>query len=340
MKARRRIESASGSRRTLEAFGVLLIFALTAAAFPGEASAQGDRYALIVQGASGEEQYAVLHKRWVDTLVTLFRDRFKYDAAHLIVLTEQPGPGQERATAEGVRAAIGRLTKTMGAADQLVVILIGHGSAQGSDAKFNLLGPDLSIEDWASLLKPVPGRLAVVDTTSASFPYLAGLAAPGRVVITATSTAAQRYHTVFPEGFVQALTSESADLDKNSRISLLEAFTYAARIVKQHYEQNGTMATELAVLDDDGDGKGRAASASGPDGSIAALTYLDAVTIPTVADPEVHQLLVRQRALTEQVDELRRRRTTMAAEAYDKELERLLTELATVSREVRRRTGN
>jgi hypothetical protein len=305
----------------------------------GEAWGQGARFALVVQGASGEEQYAAQHTRWVETLVRMFRDRFKYDTEHLVVLTEQPGAPQTRATAEGVRASLGRLAKAMTAADQLVVILIGHGSGQGGDAKFNLVGPDLTIEEWAGLFKAIPGRLAVVDTTSASFPYLAGLAAPGRVVITATSTLSQRFHTVFPEGFVQALASEAADLDKNSRVSLLEAFTYAARVVKQHYEQSGTMATEVAALDDDGDGKGRTATATGPDGSIAALTYLDAVAVPTSQDPEVQKLLVRQQALTEQIDELRRRRTTMPSDEFDKELEKLLTELASVSREVRKRTG-
>jgi hypothetical protein len=99
------------------------------------------------------------------------------------------------------------------------------------------------------------------------------------------------------------------------------------------------MATETALIEDDGDGKGRLATATGPDGSIAALTYLDSVALPTASDPEVQKLLVRQQQLTEQVDDLRRRRTTMPAEEFDKELERLLTELATVSREVRQKTG-
>jgi len=302
------------------------------------ASAQGARFVLIVQGASGEEQYAVQHKKWVDALVSVFRDKYKYDATHLIVLTEQ-APAPERATAAGVKAALKKLETAMTAADQLVVILIGHGSAQGSDVKFNLVGPDLGVTEWAALLKPIPGRLAVVDTTSASAPYLEGLAAPGRVIITATSTAAQRYHTVFPEGFVQAFTSAEADQDKNARISLLEAFTFASRVVKEHYDQSGTMATETALIDDDGDGKGRLATATGPDGSVAALTYLDSVVLPTASDPEVQKLLVRQQQLTEQVDDLRRRRSTMPAEEFDKELERLLTELATVSREVRQKTG-
>lgn len=317
---------------------------LLAAAFflcwkPTLAEAQGARFALLIQGVSGEDQYAVLHRRWLDSLAGVFRDRFKYDVAHLIVLAEQPAAGQRPASAASVRAALDQLGKAMTAADQLVIILIGHGSGDGPAAKFNLVGPDLSVADWAALLKPLPGRLAVVDTTSASFPYLAGLSAPGRVVITATNSFAQRYHTIFPDGLVQAFSNEAADLDKNGRISLQEAFVYASRFVKQQHEQNGTMATEVAVLDDTGDGTGQDAASKGKDGAVAELTYLDAVRLPTSSDPETQRLLVRQQDLTEQMDDLRRRRATISAEEYDRTFEKLALDLAEVSREVRKRTG-
>ena len=308
-------------------------------AWPAPAAAQGARYAVIVQGASGEDQYAVQHRRWLDALVTTLRERFRYDASHLIVLAEKPAAGEERATAESVRAVMSKLAKTMAPADQLAVILIGHGSGQGSDLKFNLIGPDLSVEEWAALVKPLPGRLAIINTSSASFPFIEGLAAPGRVIIAATSTPSQRFHTVFPESFIDALGNPAADVDKNARVSLLEAFTYAARLVAQHYERAGTMATELAAFDDDGDGKARTATATGPDGSVAALTYLDVATVATSTDPEVQKLLTRQQALTEEVDDLRRRQAQMPAAEFDRELERLLTELATVSRDIRQRTG-
>ncbi len=185
----------------------------------------------------------------------------------------------------------------------------------------------------------MPGRVAVVNTASASFPFISALAGPGRVIITATNTPAQRYHTVFPEGFVEALSSDAADVDKNSRISLLEAFTYANRLVAEHYERAGTMATETAAIDDDGDGKPRTGPATGPDGNVAALTYLDGVVVATSANPEVQKLLVRQQALTEQVDDLRRRQGSMPAAQYESELEKLLTELAVVSRDIRLRSS-
>ena len=306
---------------------------------PSVASAQGARYAMLVQGASGEDQYAVQHRGWVDALVKVFRDRFKYDASHLLVLTEKPGAGEERADAATVRAALARLSKSMTASDQLVIVLIGHGSGPGSDLKFNLMGPDLSVEEWATALTSVPGRIAVVNTASASFPFIAALAGPGRVIITATNTTSQRYHTVFPEGFVEALSSDAADVDKNSRISLLEAFTYATRLVAQHYERAGTMATETGAIDDDGDGKPRTGPATGPDGNVAALTYLDSAVAATSTDPEMQKLLVRQQTLTEHVDDLRRRQGSMPAAQYESELEKLLTELAVVSRDIRLRSS-
>ena len=187
----------------------------------------------------------------------------------------------------------------------------------------------------ATALTSVPGRIAVVNTASASFPFIGALAGPGRVIITATNTTSQRYHTVFPQGFVEALSSDAADVDKNSRISLLEAFTYATRLVAQHYERAGTMATETGAIDDDGDGKPRTGPATGPDGNVAALTYLDSAVAATSTDPEMQKLLVRQQTLTEQVDDLRRRQGSMPAAQFESELEKLLTELAVVSRDIR-----
>jgi hypothetical protein len=312
---------------------------LAAGARPAAAQA-GARYALVIQGAAGDEQYGELHRGWLNTLVGLMRDRFKYDAAHLTVLADQAQAGEQRSTAENVRAALGAMATAMTPADQLIVVLIGHGGGDGADAKFNLVGADLNVAQWKALLDPIKGRVAVVDTTSASFAYLAGLTAPGRVVITATSTYSQKYHTMFPDYFIKALTTSTADLDKDGRISLLEAFTFASGGVKQYYEQKGTMATETAVIDDDGDGKGRDAAATGPDGAIAAVTYFEAPNVPTSTNPEIQRLLARQRELTEQMDDLRRRRGFMTQQDFDAQFEKLALELAEVSAEVRKRTAN
>jgi hypothetical protein len=307
---------------------------------PARAAADNDRFALIVSGASGGPEYATTFRGWVDTLTKTLRDTFQYAPDHVVVLTETPRAGESKATADGVRQAIAALKPRLTPTDQLVVILIGHGSDSAAGAKFNLVGRDLTVKEWGDLLATVPGHLAVVDTTSASFPFLAGLSGHDRVIITATNSVAQRYATVFPDAFVQALSSPDADLDKNGRVSLLEAFTAASRTVAQHYEQRGILATEVALLDDNGDGQGTVAGTeNAADGNVAAVTYLQGAVVETSTDPEIQRLLTRQRELTDQIDALRRRRGEMAADEYSRTLEGLLTELATVSHDLRERQG-
>ena len=319
---------------------VLLAFLAAFALSAESALAEGNRFVVIVQGASGDPQYATMHRGWVDSLSAVMRDRLKVDAANIFLLTEQPKNERElRGTAESVRTVFARLAKETKADDLVFVMLIGHGSGDAAAAKFNLVGPDLAGEEWSALLKPIAARIAFVDSTSSSFPFVAALSGPNRVVITATGSYAQRYHTVFPDAFIKALMSPEADADKNGRISMLEAFTQASRIVALHYEQSGHMSTETPTIEDTGDGKGRSAVATGDDGAIAALTYLDVVAAPTAADPEVRALLVRQQTLTEQIDELRRRRSTLSAADFDREFEKLIIDLALVSRDVRKRTG-
>lgn len=307
---------------------------------PSAASAEGARYAVIVQGASGDTEYAALHRSWVDALAKVLRERFGIEAAHLILLTEQPRDNEVRGTAESVRATFARLAKETKADDLVFIMLIGHGGGEAASAKFNLVGPDLTVEEWSAILQPIPARLAIVDSTGSSFPFLAGLSGKNRVVITATNSFAQRFDTVFPDAFIRALVAPEADADKNGRISLLEAFNYASRLVALHYEQDGHLSTEHAVFNDTGDGKAHDATSAGGDaGVVAGLTYLDTVAVPKAADPEVQQLLIRQQALVEQVDELRRRRPSMSADDFDREFEKLIVDLALVSRDVRRRAG-
>ena len=141
--------------------------------------------------------------------------------------------------------------------DLLIVLLVGHGTSDGEAAKFNLVGPDMDSSEWASLLQPLPGQVAIVNTTAGSFPFIERLSGPRRIVISATDSAAQRFDTVFPEYFIRAFRDESADLDKNGRVSVWEAFASASAAVKRHYQQRGQLSTERALLDDNGDGVGQ-----------------------------------------------------------------------------------
>jgi cellulose synthase operon protein C len=311
----------------------------TPAAPSTTAPAAFSRYAVVVEGVSGDETYAKLHREWLDGMVGVLKNKLGFEASHVFVLAETPGAGEEKSTAEIVKSVLARLAKTVKSGDLVFIMLIGHGTGDGADVKFNLVGPDLSAEEWNALLTPIPGRLVFVDATSASSPFIKALAGPGRVIVTATRSVAERFHTVFAEGFIQAFSTDAADLDKDGRISIWEAFAYASRQANAHYDQAGHMVTEHALIEDTGTGTGRDASAAGPSGSLAALTYLDTVATPASASPALQPLYDRQRALTEQVDELRRRRSTMAPADFDRAFEPLIVDLSTVSHDIRRRTG-
>ncbi len=313
------------------------VAALVPPLVPRPASAQA-RYAVVVSGASGGPAYAMRFAAWRAALVDKLVRVFGVPRPHVFVLAEAPGPGEGPATREQVRQVFGRLERTLGADDLLLVVLFGHGTYDGADAKFNLVGPDLTAREWADLVARLAGRLVFVNTTGASAPFLAALAGPRRVVITATDSPAQRFSTIFPEHFVQALDDPSADLDKNGRVSLWEAFVLASGRVRRAYEARGQLATERALLDDTGDGVGKEAGAPGPDGPLAARLYLDARPAPPAADPALLELLRRRAEIEAEVEELKTRKPLMLESDYQREFERLMIELARVSREIRRRT--
>ena len=113
------------------------------------------RFALIVEGAPGDQPHADLQRRLVASLTARFRDEFKLDAEHLVLLTSTPVAGEGKATAVDVRAAVAKLAPQVKPLDVFFVLLVGHGSFDGVDAKFNLVGPDLTATEWSLLLKPV-----------------------------------------------------------------------------------------------------------------------------------------------------------------------------------------
>ena len=296
------------------------------------------RWAVIVSGASGGEKYAEQMKTWRADLQSALVDRYGFKADNVRQLVDETIKGGETANAANVRKVFSEI-KGKGAKDDFVlVVLLGHGTYDGDIAKFNLVGPDLTEKDWTDLLAGISGRLAVVNTTEASFPFLASLTAKGRIVITATDSAAQKYATVFPEYFVKSMKEASSDLDKNGRTSIFEVFAAASAAVKQHYEQRGQLATERALLDDNGDGKGREASAEGPDGGFARIAYLDAENPAEAANPELAALVKRRRTLEAEAEELKLKKGEMPEAEWNAQFEKLMVDLAMVSAEIRKRS--
>ena len=295
-----------------------------------------EHYALVVTGASGGPQYAQKYDNWRTSFVTTLVSTFGYPADRVIVLGEDAEAGVRKSTRENVRAALASLQRRATKNDVVLIMLMGHGTVLDDDgAKFNLVGPDLTADEWVDLVKPIAGRLIFINTTSGSFPFLRKLSGPGRIVLTATDAAAQQFETVFPEFFTKAFDEPGADLDKNKRVSIWEAFTYASARVHDWFDVLGQLATERPLLDDTGDGVGGEADNAGRDGAIAQLTYLaPEVVIPT-GNPELAGLVKRRAELEAAVDELRLSKPTLTPEQYELQLEKLLLELAQIERQIR-----
>jgi hypothetical protein len=295
---------------------------------------------LIVSGAAGSEEYAERQRTWRQALVEHLTTRLQVPASRIVVLAESPDNGYQTATAVNVRQAVATIRSSQGSDDTLLVVLFGHGTFDGVDAKFNLVGPDLTAHEWRETLAGMPGRLVFVQTASASFPFMAALAGPNRVVMTATDSPQQKYDTVFGEYFVEAFKpgAGDADLDTDGRISMWEAFAYAADAAKRYYQQRGQLAVERALLDDSGDGVGRDVARQGDDGLLASRLFLDPDPATATGDPSVTLLIGRRNTLETELDELRRKKGFMPEGDYGRELERVIVEIARVSRDIRRRT--
>lgn len=285
----------------------LLLAALVLLAAP----ARAELYYLIVGGIGGDPDYA---------------ERFADDAAAMAAAAERTIGGRETvtvlsgdaATREAVREALAGLAESTEAADRLAVVLIGHGSYDGHEYKFNLPGEDITGTELAELLDAVQAQSQViVNATSASGAVLEPWSADGRAVITATRSGAERNATRFARHWAAALSSDDADLNKNGSISAQEAFDFASRLVAESFEAEGILATEHPEL------RGDAAGAF----EVARLSARVAAT------PEAEALNDRLAALEEEVAALRLRRDELGDD-YLPQLQALLVELAEVQEQI------
>lgn len=301
-------------------------------------AAAENRWAVIISGASGGDKYAEQMTAWRNDLRTALVNRYQFKPEFVKLLVDESAAVGDKSTADNVRKLFAEIKKTATKDDFVFIVLFGHGTYDGDVAKFNLVGPDLTAKDWSDMLGGVQGHMVLVNTTEASFPFLETLTSKGRVVITATDSAAQKYATVFPEYFVKAMQEASTDLDKNGRTSVYEVFQAASAAVKQHYEQRGQLTTERALIDDNGDGKGREATAEGPDGGIARLAYLDSEVNAASGNPELAALIKRRQTLEQQAEEHKQLKGVMPDAEWQKEFEKLMLELAQVSAEIRKKS--
>jgi hypothetical protein len=222
--------------------------------------------------------------------------------------------------------------------EALWLVLVGHGTFDGKEARFNLRGPDVTATDFAEWLKPFRRPVVFIDTSAASAPFLNKLSATNRVILTATRSGSEQDFTRFGLYLAEALTDDQSDLDKDGQVSVLEAFLTASARVAEFYRTEGRLATEHALLDDDGDGRGTPADwfrgirpvkkpqgNASVDGARAHQLHLVLSQAEQALPPDVR---AKRDALELEIGRLRANRSQRPNEKYYDELEKLLLQLA------------
>ncbi len=287
---------------------------------------------LLIVGSPGEPVYESQFNSWADD----WKQVVIQGGLHFRQIGPAP-TSDPSGTLTEIDSALKELST--GKERPLWIVLIGHGTFDGRTAKFNLPGPDLEPAQLAKWLNPIQRPIAIVNCFSCSAPFLPALSKPGRVVITSTMNGNEVNFSRFGGELVKAISSPDADLDKDGQVSLLEAFLKAATATEEFYAGDGRLATEHAVLDDNGDGrsvplagfdglraKNRTDSgASLPDGLRAHQWNVIVNPADLALSPEV---LARRNELEIQIFELTQRKLEFSPVEYDSRLEELLLELA------------
>ena len=282
------------------------------------ASAGATTHCVVIAGLGGEPDYEQRFATWAQDLDKTLR------ATQDVQVETFSGANARR---DNIRAAFEGIAKRATADDSLLVVLIGHGSFDGTDYKINIPGPDISATDLATYLDRVKaGRQLIVNATSASGGSIHALLRENRTIITATKAGTEKNATVFPRYWIEALRDAAADADKNEVITALEAFKFAETKTKQFYETNKRLATEHPMLDG---GDTNATLAAG------RFQLLQIGSIQKAAnDPAKRALLTKREQLEGDIDRLKFQKAAMPTDEYKKQLQALLLELARTQAEI------
>src|SRR5215472_14154805 len=254
-------------------------------------SAPAATFYVTLSGLGGEPDYEQRFKMWAEDIDTSLK-RAGGDANVITMVAP---------TREQIRAKMGDVARQAHPDDAVVLMLIGHGTHDGVEYKFNIPGPDITGAELAALLDKVPAsRQLVVNMTSSSGGSINLLQKKNRIVVTATKAGTEKNATVFARYWAEALRDPAADADKNESVSALEAFHYAQRKTTEFFDSQKRLATEHAVLEDLGKGEGeRTPSAENGEGKLAAAFPLVRLGANAAAarDPNKRPLLEKKEQL-------------------------------------------
>ena len=319
--------------------GILIIIA-AATAYSGGAADEQIPTVIVVVGAPGAAEYGAEFTKWAGLWEkACSQGQVKYISIGLdeagVSDSNEPGQSDDRTI---LQRTLESESKDSSAA--LWLVLIGHGTYDGREAKFNLRGPDVSADDLSDWLKPFSRPIAVINNASSSAPFLSVLSGPNRVVITATKSGFEQNYARFGQYMAEAIANPQADLDKDGQTSLLESFLFASGRVDEFYSAAGRLATERALLDDNADGLGtradwfrgvrpiqKAEGSASPDGYFAHQFYIVYSETESKMPPE---LRAKRDKLELEVIKLRDSKSNFSEEEYFSKLESLLYEIALI----------
>ena len=294
------------------------------AALPARAAV----YYVTVAGLGGEPDYEQRFTAAAKELDKLFKE--SGSAAHVYTLT---GSQATRAHLTETLTSIAHEAKPE---DDFVLILIGHGSFDGAEYKFNLVGPDISATELAGLSDRIRAkRQLIVNTTSSSGGSVGTLERPGRAVIAATKTGTEKNATVFARYWVEALQDPTTDADKSDSISAMEAFQYAQRKTAAFYDLQKRLATEHPVFEDTGTNQPVRQPSNSEGRLLSSFTVLRiGVSQNQARDPAKQALLAKKEDLEQKIDALKYQKAAMDPADYKRQLTAALIQLAQTQQEL------
>jgi hypothetical protein len=293
---------------------------------------RGATYYVTIAGLGGSPEYEAQFTKWASELDRELRTNGPSVHAEML--------SGNSANRQRVRETLARVARETEPNDAFALFLIGHGTFDGADYKFNLPGPDITAGELASLLNRIPAqRQLVVNMTSASGASLAALAKKNRIVITATKSGNEKNATVFVRYWVDSLRDPAADSDKNGAISALEAYRYAERKTAAYFDTEKIIATEHAVLSDTGNANGvRDPKPENGEGLLAAAfpVMRSQTEIAKNITPQKQRLFAKKEELEAKIDRLKYQKAALAPNEYKHQLTALLLELARTQAEIDR----
>ncbi len=308
---------------------------------------------IVVVGAGGSAEYTEQFNRWADDWAAL-ADQQGWRSTLIGKRTESEKNANEAANeaAENKPSDLEKLQKAIEnfvsvesesksiEGRRLWLVLIGHGTAAGKAAKFNLTGPDVTTTQMKKWLDQVKLETIVIDCTSSSAPFLVELSTKNRIVVSATRAGSEINFARFGGYMAAAVRDLTADLDHDHEVSLLEAFLKASKETEKFYRENSRLTTEHALLDDNSDKTGTGAnfyvgaiatsSAVGGkalDGKRAARVILWSSPQNVILNSD--QIAERDKIEAE-IDKLREQKKQLSEKDYYDQLEKLMLQMAEI----------